>query len=255
MGQALNGGNTCLLHRVEDRGKRAWTSSGLRGARRKERWREGAVADYLERCADRKVDNEAMRRLMEDEGVLSKYIMKYSTRGGSNMSSSLTQERKRTISWRAEGVGWSVNKLWWQKPLRAPRGLWKRRKCERWDLCGSATLPWNIAGWIWVEDHRSCVCRWDCREDRRSRWDRWERTCACGQCLVRQGTRHDTWMTIVLGTQTCAILSLAALEPRVFAWWNVIMLCNSARAVFCGCTVHTPRRLAGVFSPGNRNLS
>ena len=25
-----------------------------------------------------------------------------------------------------------------------------------------------------------------------------ERACACGQCQVRQGTRHDTWMTTVL---------------------------------------------------------
>ena len=31
-----------------------------------------------------------------------------------------------------------------------------------------------------------------------------ERTCACGQCQVRQGTGHDTWMT-----QRCAILSHA----------------------------------------------
>ena len=44
-----------------------------------------------------------------------------------------------------------------------------------------------------------------------------ERECACGQCQVRQGARHDTWMTIVQGTQRCAILSLTALEPRVFA--------------------------------------
>ena len=28
---------------------------------------------------------------------------------------------------------------------------------------------------------------------------------------------ETTWMTIVLGTQRCAILSRAALEPRVFA--------------------------------------
>ena len=38
-----------------------------------------------------------------------------------------------------------------------------------------------------------------------------------GQYQVRQGMRHDTWMTLVLGTQRCAILSFAALEPRVFA--------------------------------------
>ena len=43
-----------------------------------------------------------------------------------------------------------------------------------------------------------------------------KRTCAFGQCQVRQGVRHDTWMTLVLGTQMCAILSLPALEPRVF---------------------------------------
>ena len=28
-----------------------------------------------------------------------------------------------------------------------------------------------------------------------------ERTCACGQCQVRQGMRHDMWMTLVFGTQ------------------------------------------------------
>ena len=44
-----------------------------------------------------------------------------------------------------------------------------------------------------------------------------ERTCACCQRQVRQGTRHGTWMTIVSETQRCAILSRAALEPRVFA--------------------------------------
>ena len=43
------------------------------------------------------------------------------------------------------------------------------------------------------------------------------RTRACGQCQVRQGTRHDTWMTIVLGHKRFAVLSLPALEPRVFA--------------------------------------
>ena len=34
--------------------------------------------------------------------------------------------------------------------------------------------------------------------------------------------------------------ALPALEPRVFAWWNVIMLCNSVRAVFVGM-LFTPR--------------
>ena len=36
-----------------------------------------------------------------------------------------------------------------------------------------------------------------------------ERTGACGQCQVRQRTRHDTWMTIILGHKRCAILSHA----------------------------------------------
>ena len=44
-----------------------------------------------------------------------------------------------------------------------------------------------------------------------------ERTGACGQCQVRERMRHDTWMTIVIGTQRCSILSFAAPEPRVFA--------------------------------------
>ena len=89
------------------------------------------------------------------------------------------------------------------------------------------------------------MCWWDCWKDMRSRWDGWERTCACAQCQVRQRARHDTWMTIVSRTQRCAILSLAALEPLVFAWWNVIMLCNSVRAVFVG--VLFSLRLAGFF--------
>ena len=103
--------------------------------------------------------------------------------------------------------------------------------CKRWDLCWSATLPWNIAGYVWVENHRACLWRRARRKDRRSGWNGWERTCACGQCQVRQGMRHDTWMTIVFGTQRCATLKL---EPRVFAWWNVIILCNSVSAVLVG---------------------
>ena len=69
-----------------------------------------------------------------------------------------------------------------------------------------------------VENHRACVQKWDRGKDRRSGWSGWERTSAGGQCQVRERTRHDTWMTIVLVTQRCAILSFAALEPRVFAW-------------------------------------
>ena len=57
----------------------AWRSS--------ERKVMGAVEDYLERCADTRVDIEALVRLMEpeDDEVCLRYILKYSTRGGSNI--------------------------------------------------------------------------------------------------------------------------------------------------------------------------
>ena len=57
----------------------AWSSS--------ERKVLGAVEDYLEQCADIKVDIEALERLIEpeDEEVCPRYILKYSTRGGSNI--------------------------------------------------------------------------------------------------------------------------------------------------------------------------
>ena len=32
--------------------------------------------------------------------------------------------------------------------------------CKRWDLCWSVTLPWTIAGKIWVENHRACLWKW-----------------------------------------------------------------------------------------------
>ena len=83
-----------------------------------------------------------------------------------------------------------------------------------------------------------------------------ERTGACGQCQVRQGKRHDTRMTIVLGTPRCAIRSFAALEPRVFAWWNVIMLCNSVRALFVGVLfTHSVGRLEVVLTLGKFHQS
>ena len=90
------GGKTRLLHRVEDSGKRAWKSCGLRGARRKERsW--GAVEDHLETCADAKVDVEALERLMEpeDEDVCLRYILMYLTRGGSNIFQLFDTEEKK----------------------------------------------------------------------------------------------------------------------------------------------------------------
>ena len=44
----------------------------------------------------------------ENEEASQRYILKYSTRGGSNISSFLTQQRKRTTSWQAENDGWRV---------------------------------------------------------------------------------------------------------------------------------------------------
>ena len=57
----------------------AWSSS--------ERKVMGAVKEYLETCADIKVDIEALDRLIEteDEKVCLRYILKYVTRGGSNI--------------------------------------------------------------------------------------------------------------------------------------------------------------------------
>ena len=47
----------------------------------------GAVGNNLENCADIKVDIEALARLIEpeDEAVCLRYILKYSTCGGSNI--------------------------------------------------------------------------------------------------------------------------------------------------------------------------
>ena len=51
----------------------------------------------------------------------------------------------------------------------------------------------------------------------------------------------------LLQDTSCAILSLPARELRVFAWWNVIMLCNSARAVLVGVLFYTPVGWLDVF--------
>ena len=56
----------------------------------------------------------------------------------------------------------------------------------------STTLPWTIAGYIWVESHKACLWKWDRHKGRRSGWKGWERTCACSQCQLRQGKRHNT---------------------------------------------------------------
>ena len=71
----------------------------------------GAVENYLESCADIKVDIDALARFVEpeDEGVCLRYILTYSTRGGSHFFQSfLIHARKRINSWRIEGVGWST---------------------------------------------------------------------------------------------------------------------------------------------------
>ena len=101
--------------------------------------------------------------------------------------------------------------------------------CQRWDLSCPASLPWNFAGSKWIVYQRSCVCWWDCRKDR---WGRWERTCACGQCQVRQG---KTWHVddSFIGTQRCAILCLPALEPRLFPCWNVVNLFTMCCDTLC----------------------
>ena len=56
-----------------------------------------AVEDYLERCADMKLDIEALERFIEpeDEEVCLRYILKYSTRGGSNVFQLFDTEEKK----------------------------------------------------------------------------------------------------------------------------------------------------------------
>ena len=97
----FRGGKIRPLHQVDDTGKRVWKSSELQWSS-SERKVMGVVEDYLEKC-----EIEALERFMEseDEEVSLRYILTYSTRGGSNISSSLTQHRKRTTSWQAKGVG------------------------------------------------------------------------------------------------------------------------------------------------------
>ena len=87
---SLHGSKTRPFHRLEDSGKRAWQRSVLRGARRKE------VEDYLERCADINVDVEALERLMEPEEVevCLRFILKFSTRRGSNIFQLFDNEKK-----------------------------------------------------------------------------------------------------------------------------------------------------------------
>ena len=71
----------------------------------------GAVENYLEKCVNTNVDIEALERLMEPENeeVSQRYILKYSTRGGSNIFQLFdTAEKERTTSRQAENDGWRV---------------------------------------------------------------------------------------------------------------------------------------------------
>ena len=62
-----------------------------------ERMVMGAVEDYLETCADIKLDIGALERLIEpeDEEVCLRYILKYSTRGGSNIFNLVDTSEKK----------------------------------------------------------------------------------------------------------------------------------------------------------------
>ena len=55
------------------------------------------MEDYLEKCVTTKVDLEALKRMVEPENaeVSLSYILKYSTRGDSNIFQLLTQQRKK----------------------------------------------------------------------------------------------------------------------------------------------------------------
>ena len=73
-----------------------------------------AVEDYLENCAQVKVDTEVLESLLKLDNleVSLRYVLKYSTRRGSNVFSSSTHQRSRTTSWQVEDDGWGVNEKW-----------------------------------------------------------------------------------------------------------------------------------------------
>ena len=57
----------------------------------------GAVENYLDTCVHTKVDIEALERLMEPENgkVSPRYVLKYSTRGGSDIFQHFGTSRKK----------------------------------------------------------------------------------------------------------------------------------------------------------------
>ena len=102
---------------MEDSGKRAWKSSELRGARLKKGG--GGSGRVLGKQCRYKNGHEALERLIEPEHeeVCPRYILKYSTRGGSNIFQ-LVDKQKALIgaprregshakSWQSE---WSVSR-------------------------------------------------------------------------------------------------------------------------------------------------
>ena len=70
----------------------------------------GAVENNTENCVHTKSGYRGLGALMEPENeeVSLRYILMCSTRGGSNIFSFLTQQRKRTTSWQADNGGWRV---------------------------------------------------------------------------------------------------------------------------------------------------
>ena len=68
------------------------------------------MEDYLENCAHVKVDMEVLESLLKPENleVSLRYVQKYSSRCGSNFSSSSTHQRSRTTLWQVEDDGWRV---------------------------------------------------------------------------------------------------------------------------------------------------
>ena len=110
--------------------------------------------------------------------------------------------------------------------------------CERWDLCWSVTVPWNIAKYmLGVENHSARLWGWDRRKDRRCGWKKGERELVL-VVTVKCGKEWDMtrWWQLFYGHKDVHSFDL---EPRVFAWLSVIMLCNSVRAVLV-CVLFTP---------------
>ena len=70
----------------------------------------GVVENYLDTCVHKKVDIEALERLMEPENdeVSLRYVLEYSTRGGSDIFQHFDTAEKRTTSCQAEDDGWRV---------------------------------------------------------------------------------------------------------------------------------------------------